>query len=175
MRFAIILCLLLLAVPADAAEKALVVISDINNTMRDDGAVEGMPQAYQRLAKAGATFHYVSYSHESERAELIELFESSGYPKGELHLQGGTSRAKTSVVAHLIGDNPDASFIMVGDSGMQDAEMYALAAHTFPGHVRHIYIRNVSGEGTEARMKAFFEGLPDDLWTLFDDPAVIKP
>ena len=175
MRFVVALCLLLIAAPAFAAEKALIVISDINNTMRDDGAVKGMPEAYQRLAKAGAKFHFVSYSHESERAELQELFDGAGYPKGEFHLQGGTSRAKTSVVTELIGQHPDASFIMVGDSGMQDAEMYALAAHTFPGHVRHIYIRNVSGAGTEERIKKYFEGLPDTLWTLFDDPALIKP
>ena len=41
---------------------------------------------------------------------------------------------------------PNRQFILIGDSGEHDPEIYGWAAGTFPNQVKEIYIRNVTHE-----------------------------
>ena len=45
---------------------------------------------------------------------------------------------------------PDLPFVLMGDSGQQDPELYTRLAETHPGRVRAIYIRDVSCDRRDA-------------------------
>jgi len=53
---------------------------------------------------------------------------------------------KLQVIRGIFEAHPDLSFVLVGDSGQQDAEVYGQVAREFPRRVRAIYIRDVKGE-----------------------------
>ncbi|MGI8866714.1 MAG: App1 family protein, partial [Rubrobacteraceae bacterium] len=53
---------------------------------------------------------------------------------------------KLEVIRNILKTHPDLSFVLVGDSGQQDAEVYGQVAREFPERVRAIYIRDVKGE-----------------------------
>lgn len=181
MRFLAFLFFLLFAVQVFAQSKTVIVISDINNTIRAGGAVAGMPEAYQRLAKQGAQFHYVSFSTVSEHDEIAGFIKQSGFPEGTLHLReegsgGSPSQSKPPVIKKLLADNPDAEFILIADSGWEDPEIYGDIARENKTRIRHIYIRNVTGETRDNdRFKKAFDGLDSSIWTLFGDPSEIAP
>lgn len=178
MRLLIALCFLLCAAPVFAqSTESVLVVSDINNTIRASGPVAGMPEAYQRLAEAGAKFHYVSFSTKSEQGEIEAFIKEAGFPAGELHLRekgGSPSESKPPVIRKLLADNKEAQFILIADSGWEDPEIYGDIARENKSRIRHIYIRNVTGEerGND-RFKKAFDGLDAAQWTLFDDPSEI--
>jgi len=63
-------------------------------------------------------------------------------------------------------------FILIGDSGEADPEIYASIARRYPQQVIRIFIRDVTGEGEKARRyQKTFKGLPKSLWTVFRDAA----
>jgi hypothetical protein len=45
----------------------------------------------------------------------------------------------------------DLPFVLIGDSGQRDPEIYAQIVHEHPGRVRAIYIRNVSRDAARQR------------------------
>jgi phosphatidate phosphatase APP1 len=51
---------------------------------------------------------------------------------------------KMGVIRKVLSLYPDLPFILLGDSGQEDPEIYAEALKEFPGQIRAIYIRNVS-------------------------------
>ena len=53
---------------------------------------------------------------------------------------------KLQVIRDIFKTHPNLSFVLVGDSGQQDAEDYGEGAREFPRRVRAIYIRDVKGE-----------------------------
>ncbi len=63
---------------------------------------------------------------------------------------------------------PDRAFVLIGDSGEADPEIYGELARRYPEQVRRILIRNVTDEeaGAERFQKAF-NGIPRSRWTLF--------
>ncbi|MBA2623608.1 MAG: DUF2183 domain-containing protein [Chthoniobacterales bacterium] len=52
-------------------------------------------------------------------------------------------RDKLDRALKIIGDFPELPFVLVGDSGQQDAGLYAEAATLYPGRIKAIYIRDV--------------------------------
>lgn len=151
--------------------------------------VPGMADAYRRWSGQGATFHYLSASPWQLFDPLHQFTATAGFPAGSLHLK--QFRAKDSsfwnlfqdpkaykapLLAALIGGAPGRRFVLVGDSGELDPEVYGDAYRQFPTQVTAIYIRDVTGEGREApRYRTAFDGVPADRWALFTDPATLPP
>ena len=48
---------------------------------------------------------------------------------------------------------PRLSFILIGDSGQKDPEIYAEAIRKFPGRIRAVYIRDVTLGAREAEIQ----------------------
>jgi phosphatidate phosphatase APP1 len=80
--------------------------------------------------------------------------ELNGIPFGPIHLRDiGTDAGKFIKTAghghkleraiHLIERFPQLRWVLLGDSGQADAELYAEAAHTFKDRIAAIYIRDV--------------------------------
>ena len=92
-------------------------------------------------------------------ATILDLFE-----EGQV--------TKPRQIEPILDAFPGRDFLLVGDSGEGDPEVYGALARDRPGQIRHVYVRNVTGEDrTATRFRDAFAGVPDDRWTLFEDPA----
>ena len=79
-----------------------------------------------------------------------------------------TSR-RLDLLDQIFGHFPERQFVLIGDSGEADPEVYANALATHPNQVAAIWIRNVTTETrAAARYRKAFDGLPADRWQLFD-------
>lgn len=178
----------------------LSVISDIDDTMKQTDVahrrvllrniflrpfrvVPGMPEAYRSLARRGVAFHYVSSSPWQLFECLRELLDQTGFPWGSFHLRNvrfrvpgllrllvshgsGKRRAITSILAAF----PQRRFLLVGDSGERDPEIYGAVARRFPRQVAGILIRDVPGRELDGqRQQRAFRGLAPGLWRVFRD------
>ncbi len=122
--------------------------------------VEAFFRALQR-GKSGENrnpFFYVSKSPWNLYDFLEEFIEINELPRGPLLLRdigflprrfpfeslGKQYRGhKISSVARILRMYPDMPFILIGDSGEKDAEIYLTLAKAFPGQVKAIYIHDV--------------------------------
>lgn len=130
----------------------------------------GVAAFYQALqAGTGSTppnpVFYVSSSEWNLHDFLIDFCEARDIPKGPFLLQdikidlwellrsgGGTHEHKADKVRHLLEVFKDLPFVLIGDSGQHDADLYARIAEDLPNRVRAIYIRDVAGERQSRRI-----------------------
>ncbi len=160
-----------------------------NTFLKPFEATPGTPSAYRRLAAAGAVFHYVSSSPWQLYAPLRAFMDASGFPAGSFHLKDfrvkdgtffnmfkSSRETKPPVIEALIAAYPKRLFILIGDSGEHDPEIYGAIARRYPARIRHIYIRKVTPETPQdARYRTAFAGLPPSRWTLFQNGTAIAP
>jgi hypothetical protein len=157
-----------------------------NTLVKPFVAVDGMAQLYRGWKEKGAEFHYVTASPWQLFPLLSEFITSAGFPEGLFMMRSfgitanpmayseKSEAIKLPHIKLLMKHFPKRRFILVGDSGEKDPEIYGMIARENPGRVIRICIRNVNGETrTSARMQAAFTGLPDDLWVLFGNPSEI--
>ncbi len=160
-----------------------------NTFMKEFREVPGMAALYQAWARQGAAFHFVSSSPWQLYPELAEFARTSGFPPATFHLKlfrvkddsffelfAGGEQTKPRQIAPILHAYPGRTFILVGDSGEKDPEVYGRIFRERAQQIRHIYIRNVTGESLDSpRFKAAFEGVPAERRTLFQDPATLAP
>jgi phosphatidate phosphatase APP1 len=126
---------------------------------------EGTSELYQALAR-GSTgseqnpFFYVSKSPWNLYDFLVEFMERQGLPRGPLLLRdiGINDRPpidfKFESIALLLNQYATLQFVLIGDSGERDPDIYLEVAAKFPGRVRAIYIRKVNDdEATQRAME----------------------
>ena len=119
-------------------------------------SIEGMAHIYQRWAEQGALFHYVSSSPWQIYDALNMFLVTNAFPSGSMHLKWFRLRdelfkrwqllrrkSKGGVIRTLIRRLPQRSFVLVGDSGERDPEIYAKLASKFPRQVARICIRQI--------------------------------
>jgi hypothetical protein len=160
-----------------------------NTFCRPFQPVPGMAPVYQRWARTqSAQFHYVSASPWQLYPPLADFARRHGFPAGSFHLKyarilDGTvlnlfqspETYKPGVIEPLLERFPKRRFVLVGDSGERDPEIYAALARKFPGQIVRILIRDVTGEAADApRYGRVFEGLPGGLWQIFQEPDAIR-
>src|SRR5688572_8597810 len=107
--------------------------------------------AFYRALHAGVNpVFYVSKSPWNLYAPLLEYLEVQGLPLGPLLLRdfgfSSNKKHKTEAIEHILAVYPRMKFILIGDSGEQDPEIYAAMVRKFPARIRAIYIRSVSPE-----------------------------
>jgi hypothetical protein len=152
---------------------------------RPFGAVPGMRAWYDEIAAAGdVAFHYVS-SGPWMLAPAIEAFlRDEAFAPGSLHMrafslkphalmdEGASSRHKHATIERLLADWPQRRFVLVGDSGEQDPEIYGALARRHPSRIAAILVRDVTGDHAQgARYREAMAGVPRQNWSFFDDPA----
>ncbi len=69
----------------------------------------------------------------------------------------GRFEHKLAVIRELLQTHPNLSFILIGDSGEKDAEIYGQVAIENPGRILAIYIRDVSQKRRDDEVKAIIE------------------
>lgn len=154
-----------------------------NTFSRAFAPIPGMPELYQRCAALGAAFHYVSGSPWQLYEPLSQFWIDHGYPLGSFHLKRfrlretarkmrTTSPQKThklAAIEPIIAAYPQRQFLLIGDAGEQDPDIYANLMRRYPDRIGHIYIRTVRGRTVDIlRMEAACQGLPPDKWTLYE-------
>ncbi|CAE7840550.1 APP1, partial [Symbiodinium sp. CCMP2592] len=93
-----------------------------------------------------------------------------GFPVSSIHLCPllGRDRAnfKLRQVTSLLSQFPNRKFILVGDSGERDAEVYAEIMRKHPSQVLKVLIRAVMAEDVEniEKARAAFKGIDEAKW-----------
>lgn len=161
-----------------------------NTFARQFRAVEGMPDVYQQWAAAGCSFHYVSAGPWPLYEPLDRWLTDDGFPAGSLHLRYvglqelrkdkagiGSFNSKRSTIEQILRAFPHRHFILCGDAGERDAELYGAIARTFGRQVTHIFIRQVGGrhnpDGVKSEQIEQFDPGRTDRWTIFESAAEI--
>ncbi|KAL5339848.1 hypothetical protein BJX70DRAFT_140404 [Aspergillus crustosus] len=132
--------------------------------------VEGVTEWYTSLAKLGVEIHYVSNAPWQLYPLLDRYFKQVGLPPGSFHLkqysgmlQGifePTAERKKVSLEQIMQDFPDRKFILVGDSGEADLEVYTDTVMANPGRIIGIFIRDVT---TTEQTTTFFDKSVDHL------------
>lgn len=134
----------------------------LNNTfLKEFQVVDGMAQVYSDWSLRGAAFHYVSSSPWQLYEPLLAMNRRANFPHGTLHLKSFrfrdhffrrvnfTKQAKSAVIRLLLHHLPQRRFILIGDSGEKDPEIYAKIARKFQHNIRGIFIRDLSKPPSE--------------------------
>jgi phosphatidate phosphatase APP1 len=74
------------------------------------------------------------------------LLRDYGIDKGKF-LMGTHGQHKITQISAILNTYPDLPFILVGDSGQEDARIYRQIAESFPDRILAVYIRDVQHEG----------------------------
>ncbi len=157
----------------------------LNNTFYQDfRAVEGMPQLYRQWKSQGRSFHYVSSSPWHLYTPLIEFMTNAGFPWAILSLKAIRFKDKTFfdlfkkgtetkpiAIERILKAYPKRTFILVGDSGEQDAEVYADIMRRYPHQIEQVLIRNVLEAPADVLFyKKLFSEFDQNKWRIFDAP-----
>ena len=128
-----------------------------------DLTIKGVKEWYTKLATMGVTMHYVSNSPWQLYPLLRSYFSLAGLPPGSFHLkqysgmlQGifePAAERKRGSLDRIMKDFPERKFILVGDSGEADLEVYTDVVMEHPGRVLAVFIRDV----TSPVKKGFFD------------------
>jgi hypothetical protein len=159
----------------------------VNTFLREFLPIDGIGDVFRRWRQLGAAFHYVSSSPWQLYEPLARHFEDVALPSGTFHLRAfrlrdhmlrriflGRRPAKGWVIRGLLQRFPLRRFVLVGDSGEYDPEIYGAIARRFPGQVSSILIRRVPGQKiAPLRWQRAFRKLATTQWQLFDSAEEI--
>lgn len=181
--------------------QGLSVISDIDDTIkitnvadrrellantftREFQAVPEMSTVYQKWAQAGASVHYVSSSPWHLYSLLVDWLDKDQFPVGSLHLRNvrlsvlrknwkrqSAFEMKQQTIRALMRTYPMRRFILCGDSGERDAELYGGIYSQFGPQVEHVairYIDNGHNRYSRDQIREILCDVPDEKFTLFE-------
>lgn len=154
-----------------------------NTFLREFRGVPGMADVYRQWQAAGWAFHYVSSSPWQLFHALRQLQHREGFPEGALHLRNFRLRdqllkrvmiirrqGKATAIRSLLKSLPHRRFVLVGDSGEKDPEIYARICRKDPGRVAGVFIRELPGQPLDRERRAKLEEHPDVPFATFSDP-----
>jgi len=121
--------------------------------------VAALYQALQQGAQGLNPIFYVSSSPWNLYDLLTDFFALNGIPPGPLFLRdfgwrmnpgaGGHHGHKLDAIEEIMALWPALPFVLMGDSGQQDPEIYAETVRRHGDRIRAVYIRDVSGDARD--------------------------
>ncbi len=145
-----------------------------NTFLRPFEVIEGMAPLYQNWKSLGCDFHYVSSSPWQLYEPLAELCSSSQFPTGSMHLRYFRVRdemfkrfrpirrnSKVGIIVGILKRLPERKFILVGDSGEKDPEIYRFLARRFPEQIVAILIRDLQTRPLDAKRLKKLSSIPN--------------
>lgn len=130
--------------------------------------VDVMKTLYQqlKLEEGAIAMHYVSGSPKALGDFLEKFLENEGFAEGSLYLRDfsldplsgelyefissdGTYEHKLRTISHLLEQFPSHQFILLGDSGEKDPEVYGELLSLYGAQIKEIYIHNVTAESLD--------------------------
>jgi len=133
-----------------------------NTFFHDFVAAPGMAESYQ--AMDNTVFHYVSGGPWQLFQPISEFIEKEGFPEGTMHMKsvpknllspktwqdlykvikgGATVNQKLLQIGEILQHFPKRKFILIGDSGEHDPEIYRKLKESFGDQIQEIRIRDV--------------------------------
>lgn len=167
--------------------KGVSVISDVDDTVKHssigsgsreifrnvfirdlgDLTIQGVKEWYGALYEKGVGFHYVSNSPWQLFPLLVSYFRTAGLPHGSYHLkkysgmlQGifePVAERKKGTLERIMRDFPERRFLLVGDSGEADLEVYTDVVLANPGRIIGVFIRDVTTPRELDQDRLFFD------------------
>jgi phosphatidate phosphatase APP1 len=130
----------------------------------------GVSAFYQALCAEHNPIFYVSSSPWNLYDVLTEFFDLNDIPQGPLMLRDwgikpsellplGHKKHKLESIRAILDTYPDLPFVLIGDSGQADPEIYRDLVHEYPERIRAIYIRDVSARKRDSEIAT----LQDDV------------
>ncbi len=134
---------------------------------------EGVAAFYRALQRgaSGGEFNPIFYVSSSpwNLYDLLEDFmDLHGVPAGPLFLRDwsptnlrGGAEHKLRVLRTLLATYPDLPFVLIGDSGERDPEIYQKVVREHPGRISAVYIRDVTTTERDAVVHGISRELRD--------------
>lgn len=158
-----------------------------NTFLRPLEPVEGMADVYRQWRSEGARFHFVSASPWQLYEPLDQFARESRFPDATFHLRpfrlsdgsllaflGDARNYKLNVITRIMEMYPERKFVLVGDTGEQDPEVYGEIARRRPEQVTDILLRDVTREPrTAARYVRAMDQVPEAKWRIFQEAREI--
>lgn len=134
--------------------------------------LEGTVEFYQKLrkgknSKTANPIFYVSNSPWNLYDYLNAFLKIHAFPKGPILLRDfrtfldktpkPKAPHKQTEIINLLELYPDMKFILIGDSGEKDADIYTSIAMKYPNRILAIYLRSVNHKRKERRIKRIIE------------------
>ena len=135
-------------------------------------AFDGVTEFYQALHKGVNPFFYVSSSPWNLYEFLTDFMRLNNIVPGPLMLRdfgidetkfiaGSHHHHKLEQIRSVIDLYPTLPFILCGDSGQDDPEIYAAITDEYPDQIRAIYIRDVSDHWRDASVQLIIQHLKE--------------
>jgi phosphatidate phosphatase APP1 len=137
-------------------------------------AFSGVSDFYQALSfgpdgEGFNPFFYVSNSPWNLYDLMLDFLHLNHFPRGPVLLRDfglpsedsitNYKTHKADMVGKILSTYPNLPFILVGDSGEHDTDIYLEAARNNPGRILAIYIRDVQHERRARRIEKLIEGV----------------
>ncbi|WP_395656508.1 App1 family protein [Nocardioides sp.] len=131
-------------------------------------AFPGAPELYRDLAGPDNPVFYVSSSPWNLHAFLHGFLRHRDFPLGPLLLRDlvGTREGrerKHDRIEEVLRLHPDLDFVLIGDSGERDPEIYADIVREHPGRVLAVYIREVRLDPGDGRVEQVTDAWSEDV------------
>lgn len=148
-------------VVSNVESKRALIKSTVFKNAKQLTMVGGADTAYQAAVKAGASIvFYVSGSPHNLLPRLQTFIEYRGLPPGPVLLKDfGTdplfdqTNYKLGRIRRIMEMHPKMRFVLIGDSGEADPEIYAQVRGYYPDRVLGILIRRAGGKQDPLRFK----------------------
>lgn len=133
--------------------------------------LEGAPDFYQKLqdgksGKESNPLFYVSHSPWNLYHYLEVFLETNNFPKGPILLRDfvnpfakkykAEKPQKQTEIINILNTYPTMPFILIGDSGQHDPDIYIEIAESNPERILAIYLRDVNHKRKMIRVKNLF-------------------
>ena len=145
---------------------AWIVVRNNAHTRLPFEGVGAFYEALQRGKDGDATnpIFYVSSSPWNIYDMLEDFLNVHGVPPGPLFLKdwsptvlGKHQDYKLGLIRRLLDTYEDLPFVLIGDSGEEDPEIYLQAVREYPKRIKAVYIRDVTSHERDAEVKALAE------------------
>jgi phosphatidate phosphatase APP1 len=140
----------------------------------------GAAELYRDLAADVNPVFYVSSSPWNLHSFLLGFLRHRGFPLGPVLLRDllGTWRGredKHDRIREVLELHPDLSFVLLGDSGEHDPEIYGDIVREHPGRVLAVYIREVRLDPGDGRVEKVSDAWgPDVPFVLAADSEAVR-
>ncbi|WP_028871592.1 App1 family protein [Psychroserpens burtonensis] len=148
-----------------------VLINSIFKSATSRIPLEGAADFYHKLHRGSSGKHanpifYVSHSPWNLYRYLEFFLKQNTFPKGPILLRSfkdifkkksGDRPQKHIEIINILKAYPKFKFILIGDSGEHDADIYIEIADEFPTQVTAIYLRSVKHRKKMLRIRALFK------------------
>jgi phosphatidate phosphatase APP1 len=150
-----------------------------NAALRSTWELRDFPDAARVVSglAAGRPIFYISGSPWGFRLRISDYFDRRGFPRGTLLLKRFSSDPlldqeayKWQHISRVVDSLPSKRWLLLGDSGEKDPEIYASLREKRPGRVEAIYIHLVTDE--DPASARFRDMRVFRSWSELDPPAL---